>query len=121
MSKKSTDLRIERVADVNDYFCDNYDMLKKLKISGLNNGIHCFEGESWDGNRHFIKKCSKSYVRRSNIDNPWNEITALQIIDLIDSKYFPSFITAIEDDQYICVISEYVDGGKLYSPLILQH
>ena len=50
-------------------------------------------------------------MRRSNIDNPWNEITALQIISLIDSEYFPSFINAIEDDQYICVVSEYVQGG----------
>lgn len=39
MSNKSTDLRIERVSDVNDYFCDNYDLLKKLSISGLNKGV----------------------------------------------------------------------------------
>ena len=50
-------------------------------------------------------------MRRNNIDNPWNEINALQIISLIDSEYFPTFITAVEDHKYIVVISQFLDGG----------
>eukprot|EP01084_Bolivina_argentea_P007903 14818_1 len=114
MSKKSTDIAIEKVSDVNDYFCDHYDFVKKLStITSGNAGIHCFQGILFDGGLHFIKKCSKRYVQRSNIDNPWNEINALHILSLIQSNHFPAFIKAIEDDQYICLISEYIDGMDL--------
>jgi len=117
MSKKGADLQIERVVDVNDYFCDHYDYLKKMAVSTLDKGIHCFDAAALNGSRHFIKKCSKSYVCRSSIDNPWNEIRALSIVSMIDSKYFPHFIKAIEDDHYVCVISEFVDGIDLFTKI----
>eukprot|EP01084_Bolivina_argentea_P252464 423771_1 len=121
MSKKSTDIAIEKVIDVNDYFMDNYDYLKKLPDIGSNKGIHCFEAILFNGSRHFIKKCSKPYISETNIDNPWNEINALQIISLIKSQYFPAFINAIEDDKYICLISEYIDGVDLFDTIKKQN
>merc|ERR1719150_1611131 len=116
MSKKSNGLTIEKVADVNDYLCDHYDILKKIPNS-VKKGVLCFKGLTFDESTHFIKKCSKSYVRQTAIDNPWNEINALQIISLIDSEYFPTFITAVEDHKYIVVISNMIKGADLFDKI----
>ena len=37
MSEES--LAIDKVFDVNDYFCDQYDYIEKLSVNGLNAGI----------------------------------------------------------------------------------